>query len=105
MKNKIVAIIMGVLFLVSSITVLFSAGSLLGEIFKTYILKAEYCEFAAPISFPERENITERTIPEEKCKINYNRAKERISDSLALLIIGIPIAFFTYRKVWSLREN
>ena len=102
MNNKIITIAVAILFLVSTITVLFTTGSALGEVFKTYVFKVERCSFKeVPILEPEEP----RKIPEEECKLDYNNAKRVLSESLALLIISIPLSIFTYKKLMSLREK
>ena len=39
-------------------------------------------------------------IPEQECKVDYNRTKGILADSIAMLIISLPIAVFTYKKLF-----
>jgi hypothetical protein len=101
--KAVLLITVAVLFLVTSIMSLTSASRIGAETVKTYVLEVETCEYkylARPIE-PEAKPLPE----EETCKIDYNQAKERIVDSIALFIVSLPVAIFTYRKLFKIYKE
>lgn len=91
-----------VIFVVSTIAALFGAGKMLNALFRVYVFRVETCEYRSPkfISrVPETKEIQEVPVESEKeCKIDFNRAKEDISDGLAMFIISAPLALVFFRK-------
>ena len=106
--KTVLMITIAVLFLVTSIMSLTSASRIGSEIVKTYVLKVESCEYkylARPIE-PEEAGVKGMSSPqEETCKIDYNQAKSRIVDSTALLLVSLPLALFTYRKLFKIYKD
>lgn len=92
-----------VIFVVSTIVALFGAGTMLTAVFRSYVFKVEICEFSTypyksvpammtqDDSFPIQES-------ERKCKIDYNRSKEDISNGLAMFLIAAPLSIIFFRK-------
>lgn len=99
-------IALAVIFVVTTFTAIFSAGRALGQIFKVYVFKYQECEYKAitPVRVLDVNTIKEQ-ISEKECFIDYNRAKQDIAEGLALLIITIPIIYFSQRALRkSIRE-
>ncbi len=101
--KTVLLLTIAVLFLVTSIMSLTSASRIGSETVKTYILEVESCEYrylARPVE-PEAKPLPE----EETCKVDYNRAKEVIVDSVALFLVSLPVALFTYRKLFKIYKD
>ena len=101
--KTVILVTIAVLFLVSSIMALVSSSRLISETTKTYILGVESCEykrFAVPL-----EPTKEFNEPERECSIDYNRAKGVLADTIAVLIVSLPLAIFTYRKLFKLYKE
>jgi hypothetical protein len=101
--KTVLLITIAVLFLVTSIISVVAGSRLVSETSKTYILGVESCEYKR-VAVPLEEG-SKPLQPEEKCKIDYNRAKGVLADSIAMLIISIPIALFTYRRLFKLYKE
>ena len=98
--KTVLLVTIAVLFLITSIMSVVSASRSVSEITKTYLLGVETCEYK-PIP-PLRENYEPSKIPEQECKIDYNRTKGILADTIAMLIISLPIAIFTYRRLFKI---
>ncbi len=100
MDSKLtIIIIFGILFTVASIFSLVNASKLLSEGFKE-IIGYDQCYYSRP-----------KMIPEENATINYqdeyyctNDKKRNIAESLAYLIISLPIAIFFYKKLMKIKR-
>lgn len=102
--KTVILVTIAILFLVASIMSIVSASNIISETTKTYILEVERCEFKSiprPVEAPNKEEF----ISEEKCKIDYNRAKEELAESAAVLIVSLPIAIFTYRRLFKIYKE
>src|SRR3989344_9500504 len=86
----IVVIIFGILFTVSSIFSIVNASRLLGEGFKE-IIGYDACNYSRPKMINPEGNITQEYPEEFYCT---NDKKRNIAESLAYLIISLPIAIF-----------
>lgn len=91
-----------VIFVVTTIVALFGAGKMLTAVFRAYVFKVESCEYRPP-KIIKPSSVSEKTqeIVEEQpreCKIDYNRAKEDISDGLAMFILAAPLAVIFFKK-------
>jgi len=96
--KTVILITIAVLFLVSSIISLVSASRLISETTKTYFLGVETCTYK-PVARAIAP--TENYIPEkEECKVDYNNARGVLADTIAMLIVALPVAFFTYKKLF-----
>jgi len=101
--KTVLLVTIAVLFLITSIISVVAGSRLVSEVSKTYILEVERCEYKRVAIPLERED---KPIPQEQeCKIDYNRAKEVLADSIAMLIISIPIAIFTYRRLFKIYKE
>lgn len=94
----IITVILGILFIVASVFSIVNASRLLSEGFKE-MLGFDECDYR---SYPREvlsdlEEGEEKQIPEDKYCIN-NR-KRNIAESLAYLIISLPLAIFFYRRL------
>jgi len=97
---KLIFIIaLAIIFVGTTFTAIFGAGRALGQIFKVYIFKYQECEYKAFPIVKEPSGIPEEQIPEKNCFIDYNRAKKDIAEGLALLIVTIPIIYFSQRTL------
>lgn len=98
--KTVLLVTIAVLFLVTSIMSIVSASRMISETTKTYILDVETCSYK-PIARPleAKEKFVE---PEEECKIDYNQTKGQLATSFAMLIIALPISFFTYRRLFKI---
>ena len=98
--KTVLLVTIAVLFLVTSIMSIVSASRMISETTKTYILDVETCNYK-PLARPLEAD--ENYIPEkEECKIDYNNAKRVFAESIALLIISLPIALFTYKRLFKI---
>src|SRR3989344_5454461 len=103
-SSKIVKIVLlvtiAVLFLITSIMSIVSASRIISETTKTYILGVETCNYK-PMARPleAREEFVE---PEEECKIDYNNAKRVFAESIAMLIVALPVGILTYRRLFKI---
>ncbi|MAG45630.1 MAG: hypothetical protein CMH63_02555 [Nanoarchaeota archaeon] len=104
--KAVLLITVAVLFLVTSIISLVSASNIISETAKTYILKVERCEFE-PLARSLESGVQPEELPdpERGCKIDYNQTKRELADSIAMLIIALPIALFTYRKLFKIYKD
>ena len=97
---KLIFIIaLAIIFIGTAFTAIFGAGKALGQVFKVYVFKYETCEYKIT---PVRKEELLLEIPQEsekECYIDYNRAKKDISEGLALLLIALPIAYFSQRAL------
>lgn len=74
---------------------------MLGQVFKAYIFKYEQCDFKAmplPVT-RDAESMPIDQVIERECYIDYNQAKKDIAEGLALLIITIPVSYFSQRAL------
>ena len=104
--KTVLLITIAVLFLVTSIISLVSASNVISEITKTYFLGVETCNYK-PVVRPLEVEVRPGQIQEseEECKIDYNQTKRELANSIAMLIVSLPIAIFTYRKLFSVYRD
>mgnify|MGYP001563458455 CR=1 FL=1 len=102
--KTVLLVTIAVLFLITSVMSIVSASRMISETTKTYILNVETCTFKpVPENTPrDIEGNLPRVLSEEECKIDYNNAKRVFAESIALLIIALPIAIFTYKKLFKI---
>ncbi len=83
-----------VIFVVSTIAALFGAGKMLTAIFRAYVFKVETCDFKPMkyASIPAEKAVPQFEEPQKECKVDFNRAKEDVSNGLAMFIIAAPLA-------------
>ena len=98
----IVVIIFGILFIVSFVFVIVNASKLLGEGIKE-VMNYDACSYSRPKMINPNSNITSESYPEEYYYINDR--KRNISESLAYLIISLPIAIFFYKKLMKVKND
>lgn len=98
--KTVLLVTIAVLFIITSIMSIISASRIISEITETYILDVETCNYK-PIARPPEAN-EEYVEPEEECKIDYNNAKRVFAESIAMLIVALPIAILTYRKLFKI---
>ncbi|MBS3151036.1 hypothetical protein J4443_01505 [Candidatus Woesearchaeota archaeon] len=96
--KTVLLVTIAVLFLITSVMSVVSASRGISEATKNYVLKVETCEYK-PLP-PLRADEETSKIPEQECKVDYNRTKGILADSIAMLIISLPIAVFTYKKLF-----
>lgn len=77
-----------------------SASRIISETTKTYILDVKTCNYK-PAARPLEAN-EEFVQPEEECKIDYNNAKRVFAESIAILIISLPISILTYKRLFKI---
>jgi len=92
--SLVVSIMLALVFVVSTVTILFSTGRMVNAVFDAYVFKVDNCY--GPRYFPVEEG--EESPKEPECVIDYNQAKRDISGGLALLIVAAPLAYFSYKK-------
>ena len=99
----IFVIALAIIFVGTTFTAIFGAGKALGQIFKAYIFKYQECDYkATPIPITrDPESIPIDQVIEKECYIDYNRAKKDIAEGVALLIITVPIIYFSQRVLRS----
>ena len=97
-KDKLIfKIALAVILVVSTITVLFSAGQLINTITRDYILGTDDCRYEYP---PEKPMTMMNPVePVEVCTKNSNETKRDLAGSLSILIVSLPIAILSYRKL------
>ena len=100
-SKLIVIIIFGILFTVSTIFSIVNASILLGEGFKE-IIGYDNCDYARPKITPEM-NKTEAAYSEDYYCMNDR--KRNIAESLAYIIISLPIAILFYRKLMKIKND
>lgn len=88
----IVASALSIVFIVSAVTSVFSAGRLLQT------------GFEAALGVTDCYYVTKPT-GETACEVDYNNMKRNVASSAALFVVSLPLAYFLYRKVWSLRKD
>lgn len=99
LMRLVVSISLALIFVISTVTVLFSTGRMINAAFDAYVFKVDNCYGPRPMV----EKVGEDGTPVEyECGIDYNQARRDISGGLALLIVAAPLAYFTYRKSLSL---
>ena len=98
--KTVLLVTIAVLFLVTSIMSIVSASKMISETTKTYILDVETCNYK-PLARP-LEAKEEYVEPEEECKIDYNNAKRVFAESIAMLVIALPISIFTYKRLFKI---
>lgn len=98
--KTVLLVTIAVLFIITSIMSIVSASRIISETTKTYILGVETCNYK-PIARPLETN-EDFVEPEEECKIDYNNAKRVFAESIAMLIVALPIAILTYRKLFKI---
>lgn len=98
-RLKLIFIIaLAIIFIGTAFTAIFGAGRVLGQVFKVYVFKYETCEYK-PIPIRLDNEPKPGEVSERECYVDYNRAKRDISEGLALLIITLPIAYFSQRAL------
>jgi len=106
MKIKyIIIIILGVIFITATMFSIVNASKLLGEGFK-YVFDYDDCNF---YSYPkpmieevnESVRIQQQEIDERFC---INDKKRNIAESLAYLIVSLPLAILFYRKLMRAKD-
>jgi|SRR3989344_3023492 len=97
----IVVIIFGILFTVASIFSIVNASRLLGEGFKE-IIGYEACDYSRPKVISPDGNATDNIYQEDFYCMNDR--KRNVAESLAYLIISLPIAILFYRKLVRLKR-
>ncbi|MEX2054375.1 MAG: hypothetical protein WD883_02440 [Candidatus Colwellbacteria bacterium] len=99
--NLVVSIMLALVFVISTVTVLFSAGRVVNAGLDAYVFKIDNCY--GPRYLPTEVGEGEKEVPEQpECFIDYNQAKRDVSGGLALLVVAAPLAYFSYRKSLSL---
>ena len=98
--KTVLLITIAVLFLITSIMSVVSASRAISEVTKTYFLGVEICEYKPLPALRENEEPTK--MPEQECKIDYNRTKGVLADTIAMLLISLPIAVFTYKRLFKI---
>ena len=103
MKNikTIFIIALAIIFVGTTFTAIFGGSKALGQIFKAYIFKYQQCEYKAnPIPIVKDPNsMPIDQVIEKDCTIDYNQAKKDIAEGTALLIVTIPIIYFSQRTL------
>ena len=87
---------LALVFVVSTITVLFSTGRMVNAVLDAYVFKVDNCY--GPRFTPAEVGEDEKPTPEPECVIDYNQAKRDTSGGLALLVVAAPLAYFSYKK-------
>lgn len=100
--KTILLIAVAILFLVTSISSLFSASRISSQYLMTYVFRIEQCEYREIEPKPE---VNETPNLQKECKIDYNRTKEVLSESISLLILALPISCLSYRKLSKLYKE
>lgn len=106
MKTKlIIVIVLGILFIVSSIFAIVNASRLLSEGFKE-MLDFDECDYRSSPR-PVLDDLEERDDIEPIDEKFYcvNNRKRNIAESLAYLIISLPLAIFFYRKLIKFKND
>lgn len=100
-----IVIILGILFIVASVFAIVNASRLLGEGFKE-MLDFDECEYRSSPK-PVLEDLEERedVKPIDEDFYCVNNRKRNIAESLAYLIISLPLAIFFYRKLIKLKND
>ena len=94
MNSKlIITIIFGIVFIIATIFSLVNASLLLGVGFK-YALGYDECSYYRSIPLEESNKTTDIS-QDEYC---LNDRKRDIAQSLAFLVVSLPIAIWFYRK-------
>jgi len=94
MNSKlIVTIIFGIIFIIATVFSIVNASKLIGEGFKE-VLGYDNCAYYRPVPL-EKTNETIDVSQEEYC---LNDKKRNIAESLAYLIVSLPLAIFFYKK-------
>jgi len=97
MTNKLKFLFLTAILIIlvgSTFMALFGGGRVLDSVLKTYVLKVETCQYKSVPRVAEVEFVE----PEQECFIDYNQAKGDIAGGLALLIVSLPVAGFTFRQ-------
>lgn len=92
--SLVVSISLALIFVISTVTVLFSTGRMVNAAFDAYVFKVDNCY--GPRDLPIDVVGEETKTPE--CGIDFNQARRDISGGLSLLIVAAPLAYFSYRK-------
>lgn len=94
MFKNIFTIAIALVFLVTGIMSVVGAGKL-ANIGLEKVLGVENCDYRYNTPKP---NIT-GTTPEYVCKPDTNRTKKDMADSLAMILISLPVSIWSYRKI------
>ena len=93
MRSKIVTIVFGIIFIIGMVFSIVNASMLIGEGIKE-VINYDECDGYKPVML-ERSNETVEPYQDNYC---INNQKRRISESLAYLIVSVPLTIFFYRK-------
>jgi len=89
----VVSISLALVFVLSTITVLFSSGRVLNAVMDAYVFKVDNCYGPRVVPLEGEEKV-----PDVKCEVDYNDAKRNISGGISLLVVAAPLAYFTFKK-------
>ena len=88
--NTIIALVVGVVCVVSAITTLFGAGSLIKVAYDELLGVPHNC-------YSYR--------PDGQCTEDKAQTKRDIADSAAMVTVAFPVAFFSFRRLTKQKEN
>ncbi|PIR97829.1 MAG: hypothetical protein COT89_02885 [Candidatus Colwellbacteria bacterium CG10_big_fil_rev_8_21_14_0_10_42_22] len=93
------AIAIALVFVVSTLTVMFSAGSVLNAVFSAYVFGVEDCYSNGPVVEPVPfDEVGDKTAIDNKCEVNHNQAKREVAGGLSILIVAIPFAYLSWKE-------
>ena len=99
----VVSISLSLVFVISTVTVLFSSGRMLNAVMDAYVFKVDNC-YGGQRAVPLMEEGEEK-LQDLKCEVDYNQAKRDISGGISLLVFATPLAYFTFRKSQALLKE
>jgi len=94
----IFVISLAIIFIGTTFISIIGVSQVLNQVFRTYVLKYEICNYKARSLSPEEliEPVSDKDMTEE-CYIDYNSAKRGISSGLSMFLIAFPIALISKR--------
>tara|TARA_Y100000034_G_scaffold128968_1_gene184546 strand:+ start:916 stop:1242 length:327 start_codon:yes stop_codon:yes gene_type:complete len=108
MKTKlIIVIVLGILFIVASVFSIVNASRLLSEGFKE-MLDFDECDYRQnprEVLDNLEEPADAEVIAKDKDFYCVNNKKRNIAESLAYLIISLPLTIFFYRKLIKFKND
>lgn len=99
----VISISLSLIFVVSTLVAVFSAGRIVNAVLDTYVFEVDNCYYPRPVAI-EDPAVGEK--PEmEECTVDYNQAKRDVSGGLAQILVLTPIAIFSYKKSMKLLKE
>ncbi|PIR98507.1 MAG: hypothetical protein COT88_01635 [Candidatus Colwellbacteria bacterium CG10_big_fil_rev_8_21_14_0_10_41_28] len=98
------SIAIAAIFVISTVTVIFSSGRMVNAGLETYVFKVDNCYGPRYETVPLGEGEDSKSV-DQQCEVDYNQAKRDVAGGLSYLLVAAPFAYLTFRKLEQLLKE